>query len=99
MATNGIERSKSRHLARSTTWRPRFGEARPRPYPRSQIPAIGPHTGIQPRVTNGGNRQPPSAGDTFDYIVTGAGLAGCAVAARLSGCPGATACSCWKLPA
>src|SRR5580692_10907948 len=27
---------------------------------------------------------PPTAGETFDYIVTGAGSAGCAVAARLS---------------
>ena len=36
--------------------------------------------------------------ESFDYIVTGAGSAGCAVAARLSN-RGGIACCCWKLAA
>ena len=37
----------------------------------------------------------PAGAESFDYIVTGAGSAGCAVAARLSE-SGHIACCCWK---
>lgn len=54
------------------------------PYPHYPNPAISPVTGFQPRTTTGDVNVPALGEKEFDYIVTGAGSAGCAVAARLS---------------